>query len=68
MYAEDTTLYYDISDVPNIQHSLNTELSKRSDLLADIKLLLNVSKTKFMIFRSDKKTVLSKTIHILYYI
>ena len=61
MYADDTTLYCDIIDihgVPNSQHLLNAELSKISDWLAANKLSLNVSKTKLMIFHSDKKKVL----------
>ena len=58
MYADDTTLYCDIHGVPNIQHLLNAELSKISDWLAANKLSLNVSKTKLMIFHSDKKKVL----------
>ena len=55
MYADDTTLYYNIHGFPNIQHLLNTELSKISDWLAANKLSLNVSKKKLMIFHSDKK-------------
>ena len=58
MYADNTTLYCDIHGVPNIQHLLNAELSKISDWLAANKLSLNVSKTKLMIFHSDKKKVL----------
>ena len=58
MYADDTTLYCDIHGVPNIQHLLNAELSKINDWLAVNKLSLNVSKTKLMIFHSDKKKVL----------
>ena len=58
MYADDTTLYCDVHGVPNIQHLLYAELSKISDWLAANKLSLNVSKTKLMIFHSDKKKVL----------
>ena len=58
MYADDSTLYFDIHGVPNIQHLLNAELSKISDWLAANKLSLNVSKTKLMIFHSDRKKVL----------
>ena len=58
MFADDTTLYCDIHGVPNIQHLLNVELFKISDWLAANKLSLNVSKTKLMIFHSNKKKVL----------
>ena len=57
IYADDTTLYCDIHGVPNIPHLLNAELSKVSGWLAANQLSLNVSKTKLMIFHSDKKKV-----------
>ena len=57
MYADDTTLYCDIHGVPNIQHLLNAKLSKISDWLAANKLSLNVSKTKLIIFHSDKRDI-----------
>ena len=57
MYADDTTLDCDIHGVPNIQHILNTELSKLSDWQAANKLSLNVNKTILMIFHSDKTKV-----------
>ena len=57
MYADDTTLFCDINSIPDGEHSLNAELSKITDWLAANKLSLNASKTKFMVFHSDKKTV-----------
>ena len=57
MYADDTTLYCDIKDVPNYENVLNVELCKITNWLAANKLSLNVSKTKFMVFHSDKKKV-----------
>ena len=56
-YADDTTLYCDIKDVPNYENVLNVELCKITNWLAANKLSLNVDKTKFMVFRSDKKKV-----------
>ena len=57
MYADDTTLYCDIKDVPNYENVLNVELCKITNWLAANKLSLNVGKTKFMVFHSDKKKV-----------
>ena len=50
MYADDTTLYCDIKDVPNYENVLNVELCKITNWLAANKLSLNVGKTKFMFF------------------
>ena len=58
MYADDTTLYCDIKDVPTYENVLNVEfLCKITNWLAPNKLSLNVGKTKFMFFHSDKKKV-----------
>ena len=57
MYADDTTLYCDIKDVPNYENVLNVELCKITNWLAANKLSLNIGKTKFMVFHSDKKKV-----------
>ena len=64
MYADDTTLFCDINSIPDDEHSLNAELSKITDWLAANKLSLNASKTKFMVFHSDKKTVQYPKLHI----
>ena len=52
MCADDTTLICDINSIPEVEHSLNAELSKITNELS-----LNASKTKFMVFHSDKKKV-----------
>ena len=57
MYADDTTLYCDIKYVPNYEDVLNVELCNIINWLAVNKLSLNVGKTKFMFFHSDKKKV-----------
>ena len=57
IYVNDTTLYCDIKDVPNYENVLNVELCKITNWLAANKLSLNVGKTKFMVFHSDKKKV-----------
>ena len=55
MYADDTALCCDINSILDIEHSLNSELSKITDWLAANKLSLNANKTKCMVFHSDKK-------------
>ena len=57
MYADDTTLFCDINNIQNLEITLNAELLKVTDWLAANKLSLNASKTKFMVFHSDKKIV-----------
>ena len=55
MYADDTTLFCDINNIPDVEHSLNAELSKITDWLASNKLSLDANKTKFMVFHFHKK-------------
>ena len=57
MFADDTTLFCDVKDVPNYENVLNSDLCKITNWLAANKLSLNVGKTKFMVFHSDKKKV-----------
>ena len=57
MYADDTTFYCNIKDIPNYENVLKVELCKITNWLAANKLSLNVGKTKFMVFHSDKKKV-----------
>ena len=58
MYANDTTLFCDIDNIQNLEITLNADLLKITDWLAANKLSLNASKTKFMVFCSDKKIVM----------
>ena len=58
MYADDTTLFCEVTSTvysPDVEHSLNAELSIITDWLAANKLSLNANKTKFVVFHSDKK-------------
>ena len=58
MYADDTTLFCDIDNIQNLEITLNAELLKITDWLAAHKLSLNASKTKFMVYHSNKKIVM----------
>ena len=51
MYADDTTLYCNLSNNTN-ENDLNFELNKMVEWLASNKLSLNAHKTKFMVFHS----------------
>jgi hypothetical protein len=55
MYADDTTIYFNLNDIK--EDRINDELSKISDWLAVNKLSLNISKTKCMMFQSKRKEV-----------
>ena len=57
MYADDTTLYCNISQ--NIgKEVLNAELMKLWDWLSANKLSLNIAKTKYMVFHTGKRNVI----------
>ena len=57
MYADDTTLYFNLEDFPNQNRStsINAELEKISTWLKLNKLTLNVEKSKYMIFHKRRK-------------
>ena len=54
MYADDTSLMYKAKNVSNLQNQLESCLSKVADWLKANKLILNVDKTKFMIFGTNR--------------
>ena len=56
MYADDTTLYCNLSNNTN-ENDLISELHKISEWLASNKLSLNAQKTKFMVFHSMQRKV-----------
>ena len=59
MYADDTTIYFNIDDFgqQNTEVEINTELEKVSTWLKLNKLSLNAQKTKFMIFHRHQKQI-----------
>ena len=56
MYADDTTLYFNLDDVDsvNMSDNINIHLEKNNVWLKLNKLTINVSKTKFMIFHKRR--------------
>ena len=56
MYADDTTIYFNLEDFPlhNRHIEINTELHKVNTWLKVNKLSLNVEKTKCMIFHKRR--------------
>ena len=61
LFADDTTVFYNSKLTPEVEKTLNNELSKVSDWLAANKLSLNVDKSNFLHFTSEKA---SKSINI----
>ena len=57
MYADDTTLYFNLEDFDfhNTEKHINAELEKVNTLLKLNKLSFNVQKTKFMVFHRKQK-------------
>ena len=56
MYADDTTLFYNMDNNVD-EHVINNELCKISEWLGANKLSLNISKTKFMVFHTSNRSV-----------
>ena len=56
MYADDTTIYFNLEDFPatNREIAINKELDKVNVWLKLNKLTLNVEKTKCMFFRKKR--------------
>ena len=61
MYADDTTIYFNIEDFDtnNLEAEINNELKQVNTWLKVNKLSLNVGKTKIMIFHRKKNISLS---------
>ena len=55
LFADDTNLFISEKDPVSLNNTLNSELSKLSAWFAANKLSLNISKTKFMVFRPRPK-------------
>ena len=63
MFADDTNIYYESSDLLNIQKVVNRELRKVRKRLEANRLALNIDKTNFVIFHSHQHKL---TDHILF--
>jgi hypothetical protein len=57
LYADDTTLIKSGSDLFQLYRDANVELEKLSDWFKANKLTLNISKTKYILFRDKKQIV-----------
>ena len=57
MYADDTTLYFNLEDFPviNKEAAINSELNKVNKWLMLNKLTLNVDKSECMLFHKRRK-------------
>lgn len=57
LFADDTALFYSRPDAQTVVEEINDDLKILSNYLASNMLSLNVSKTKYMIFRSPRKLI-----------
>ena len=57
LFADDTNIYYESSNLAEIEKVMNEELNKLYQWLCANKLSLNVSKTNFVIFHSYMKPI-----------
>ena len=56
LFADDTSIFFSHKDLNYLNNALNRELRKLSDWFIVNKLSLNLTKTKFMIFKPRQKT------------
>ena len=66
MYADDTTIYFNLEDFThlNMENEINDEIEKIAIWLKVNKLSLNVQKTKLMIFHRKQKHIQNLNISI----
>ena len=55
LFADDTNLFFSSKSIKDLQNIINTELDKLSNWFRIIKLSINVSKTKFILFGRRSK-------------
>lgn len=66
MFADDTFTLKSDSDLNSLIHSVNTEINKMAVWFRANKLAVNISKTKYMIFRMKGKKLEENTPEIMY--
>ena len=66
MYADDTTIYFNMEDFSgiNVEENVSNELDKVNSLLSLNKLSLNTDKTKCMTFHTRQKNIYKLTFSI----
>ena len=62
LFAYDTNIYYESSNILDIQKTVNKELRKVRKWLEVIRLALNIDKTKFVIFHSPQNILNDRVI------
>ena len=55
LFADDTNIYYESDDLQEIEKTMNQELKHLSEWLNVNRLALNIKKTNFVIFHSNRK-------------
>ena len=63
LFADDTNIFFESSNLESIKSTMNKELKKLSSWLISNRLALNISKTNFVIFSPKKKSL--KTITLI---
>ena len=57
LFADDTNIYYESSDLINLEKTINKELKKLYHWLCSNRLALNIDKTNFVLFHSIQKSI-----------
>ena len=57
IFADDTSIFYSNSDPKHLESALNEELKKVDVWMKSNKLSVNIEKTNYIIFKSNRKTV-----------
>ena len=64
LFADDTNIYYESNDLANLEKIINSELKILYQWLCSNRLALNIDKTNFVLFHSQRKTI-NKPVTIL---
>ena len=66
MYADDTSLMYEAQDVSDLQNQFDSCINKVAEWFKANKLTLNVDKTKFMIFGTNRMLRKFHNVQLIY--
>ena len=64
LFADDTTLQYSSENLKSLYDFANFELSKIADWFKENKLTINVSKTKYILFRKKTKVLVDESLKL----
>ena len=64
LFADDTTIYYSSNNLNNLISKITSDLENLTDWFRANKLSLNVTKTNFILFSNDTRSIADKIIKL----